>query len=979
LRSLTIAIVATAAPSTAQLRIVAGQAGSAVDGTACVVVESRAAPIVFAGDELRAALQQAGWNLSDSPSGSAVDGAAVTVILADPDGKGAPESFDISTSPAGKSTMVRVRGKDTRGVMYGGLDVAEQIALGHQPTALSPRQGAAYLPVRALKFNIPFSGNAYVSLEDQAHSDWFFDLDYWRAFMRFLAYHRYNMLTFWNSHPYDRMVRLAKYPEANGLSPAELDRGIAFFHQLFGLARDCGIDTSVVTWNIHCSPAFQKAHGVKDGQDSPLIRDYQKECVRALLAEYPELSGIGTCPGEFMEGTASWRVNWIRATYLAGIAESGRPDVPFILRFWGGEPVTTARMLTETHYPGPVYLDIKYNGEHMYSSPTFHVLDRAWVTQTPKPYKLLWHLRNDCIFQLRWGDPDFAAATIRNCGGPDSAGFVMGSEIEVPGVDRFHTPEAARHKTWKYEFEKNWTRFGIWGRLGYNPAEPHAYWIARFGKHFGPEAAPAAFAALQTASKIIPLATSFHWNYMNGDWYPEANIGYWNTSYEVPFPNYRDKKMFHDVLEWIFTHTIDDALQCIPDYVADQIGGVQPAADALTPAKVADRLDALAVACEQHRRAASGKVSSGKDEWECTAMDLKALEALGHYYAAKARGATELMFFLATGEEPRRAAAVKHLEKALAHWKDLAAVTAGHYIPHEIFLFGQFDWKRYTPQAERDIQIAREIVPWRRTEQVWQWGPAGTAVRTQGWDTDYSAHPGVQPWLDAFVTRVGGHSSKGIESNRAATTLKLTEGGIGILSLRSTGLAFARVNGTDVRVAGQAPNQFLIGPVYSGDNRVELTFARRTPALPLLIPQTVLGKESIFIEAGSGKITAPMAIKEMPGVSGAKVVWTPRGKGRGSTPEGKPIENGWITYQVRITKNGDYCVHACVWWDDLTANSFYYAWDKAAPKVLGNDELLQHWHWTRAEPARLSAGTHTLTIRNREEGAVIDCLLVAPR
>jgi tetratricopeptide (TPR) repeat protein len=241
-------------------------------------------------------------------------------------------------------------------------------------------------------------------------SGWFFDLDYWRAFIRFLAYHRYNMLTFWNSHPYDRMVRLAKYPEANGLPPAELDRNIAFFHKLFGLARDCGVDTSVVTWNIHCSPTFQKAHGVKDGQDSPLIRDYQKECVRALLTEYPELTGIGTCPGEAMGETAEWRENWIRETYFPGIAETGRPSVPFILRYWGGEPAPTAKMLTEARYPGPMYLDIKFNGEHMYSSPTAHVQDRNWITQEPRPYKLLWHLRNDCIFQLRWGDPDFAAA-----------------------------------------------------------------------------------------------------------------------------------------------------------------------------------------------------------------------------------------------------------------------------------------------------------------------------------------------------------------------------------------------------------------------------------------------------------------------------------------------------------------------------------------------------------------------------------------
>jgi len=455
-----------------------------------------------------------------------------------------------------------------------------------------------------------------------------------------------------------------------------------------------------------------------------------------------------------MGGTAEWRENWVRETYLAGIRESGRPAVPFIHRAWSSEPPAAIAMLQAARYPGLVLLDIKFNGEHMYSSSAFHVLTKAWLTGEPKPYQVLWHLRNDCIFQLRWGDPEFASSVVRYCGGPNSAGFVMGSEVEVPGVDRHHTAESAGHKTWEYEFQKNWMRFAVWGRAGYNPDEPPAYWAARFSQHFGSAAGPAAFCALQSASKIIPLTTSFHWNYMNGDWYPEGNIGSWNTSYEMAFPNYRDTNTWHSALEWVFTHTIDDTLESIPDFVADRLSRIQPPAKRLSPPKVAERLDAAASECERLRLKAARKVTAGKGEWQCMELDLKALESLGHYYAAKVRGATELMFFLVTAEPAHRVAAVQHLEQALTHWKALAAITSAHYRTHEIFLMGQFDWQRYTVEAQKDIDLARETAPWASSEQTLDCLTASKPVTVRTWRIESRGYKALRPWIERFNARV---------------------------------------------------------------------------------------------------------------------------------------------------------------------------------------------------------------------------------
>ena len=111
----------------------------------------------------------------------------------------------------------------------------------------------------------------------------------------------------------------------------------------------------------------------------------------------------------------------------------------------------------------------------MYSSTRHHVEDPAWLNQ-PHHYKLLWHLRNDDIYILRWGNPAWASELIHNLAKTDTVGFTEGSEIDVPGVDRIHTPEASHHLDWKYKFEKMWFRFALWGRLGYNPDLPEDIW-----------------------------------------------------------------------------------------------------------------------------------------------------------------------------------------------------------------------------------------------------------------------------------------------------------------------------------------------------------------------------------------------------------------------------------------------------------------------------------------------------------------------
>jgi hypothetical protein len=321
----------------------------------------------------------------------------------------------------------------------------------------------------------------------------------------------------------------------------------------------------------------------------------------------------------------------------------------------------------------------------------------------------LWHLRNDDVFILRWGDPDFVRETVRNMMGANSAGFVEGSELDVPGIERIHTATAKAHVDWQYKFEKHWFRYMLWGRVGFSPDEPQETWRGHFTRRFG-KAGSEIYEATAQAGKIAPLITSYHWNYMNGDWYPEGSIGSWNTSYEQPRANYRRATMYHDIRTYVFNNTIDESMANIPEWLAG--------ATRTGPLQVADSLEGYGRRVLELAAGARTRASRGQKEFACTDADLQAYGNLGIYYAEKLRGAAHLGKLLFRGSEADRRQSIAHLERALAAWRAVVAATENHYITHEVWLFGPFDWKRYTPDVEHDIQIAKEAKPFRSTYDV---------------------------------------------------------------------------------------------------------------------------------------------------------------------------------------------------------------------------------------------------------------------
>ncbi|MFO0980985.1 MAG: hypothetical protein U1E76_04410 [Planctomycetota bacterium] len=665
---------------------------------ACSMLVAGAGPIAFAEREIA----RAGEIAKRPAPAVAFRIAPPSEVAADGHPLGS-EGYRIE--PGARDGTFLVVAGDERGAMYGGLDIAEAIAARRPVRELTGSVHRPALRHRQFKQNLPLPGTGYLSAEALAHNAWFFDDAYWDAFLDLLARSRFNVLSLWSAHPYPQMVRLDRFPEVQDVARADLEQNIRLFHSIFAKAKSRGLDVMLVTWNVHVSPSFARANGIgESGVDSPLVRDYQRECVRAVLAEYPELGGIGTCPGEAMPEDARGREEFIRDTYLAGITASGRRDVVFLQRYWGADPQLTQEVVAQAS-PVPMLLSIKYNGEHMYSSPEPHFFDARWLTQQPRRYDVIWHLRNDDLFTLRWGEPRFAAMLMRNAA-RTGVGFLTGSEVWIDGVDYIHTAAAAAHVTWRYDFERLWLRYAIWGRMGYDPGTEDRVFIDQFAARFGGDLARPLFDATIASSRLYPRLTAFHWNYMNGDWYPEGCVGNWVTGAELGRGvNLRVREsIFHDVLEFVFNHTIDDRLVCVPELVAQRLAGKEIEPGRITPFMVADALDADA------RSAARALALVPQDglqgELACTVLDLRTQIELARYYAQKIRGAAHLGLHIA-GLAGEQAQAVSALGRALDAWQQVVLIGDRHYREHEVWLMGAFSWGRYLADVQRDKELAR--------------------------------------------------------------------------------------------------------------------------------------------------------------------------------------------------------------------------------------------------------------------------------
>ena len=665
--------------------------GSAVLGYAGVsILPVDSAPLKFAAAEIERAAKDSKKTAPD---------VAISVVA------GAAQSYRIERN----GTKVRVIGGDATGAMYGGLDIAEAIRTG-TVDSLPNSDHQPHIAQRGIKFNIPldkrqpsFDDNGTSGQENFQHV---WDMAFWKDYLDTIARQRYNVLSLWNRHPFPTLVKVPGYEDV-ALDDVYNKKGqlikkmphaekVRFWNNVIAYAQERGIDVWWYVWNVHVYGSEETKYGLTDSPDNATTKDYVRKSVTQLFHSYPKLKGLAMCPGENFgdkNKDHDFKEEWCWDVYGEGILDykktNPQREIGFIHRYW----------LTDFKYIGHRFeklpdgydLEYKYSRARLYSAPNPPFVKKDILEATPEKMKTWWNLRNDDIFLVRWGDPEYVKQTILAFpGNGRTAGYVLGSDRFCWGRESASkTPSSPR----QLENEKHWYSFMLWGRLGYDPNTSPELLKGLIAERFKTTQGATLYDTWQAASRIIPLVNRTRyvpWDFM---WWVEGCRG-----------NLLDKSIqgFHTVD--IFLDPRWGGMEGtqhigLHEYV------VEGKTAGITPLASADQLDALATEALQ----GAAEIKDGANaELRETLGDIRTQARLGQYYAAKIRGAVSVGFFRKTGDAKHQTQAIAHLEKALTAWHDYAKELDAHYT-NKLYISGQktFDWFDDSgPKA--DIEIARK-------------------------------------------------------------------------------------------------------------------------------------------------------------------------------------------------------------------------------------------------------------------------------
>ncbi|MDU0355132.1 hypothetical protein RS130_15580 [Paraglaciecola aquimarina] len=629
--------------------------------------------------------------------------------------------------------QLTVRASDDHGFMYALLEIKEQISFGTSLANVTANQ-QPHFRKRGLKFNIPLDArnpsydDTGSSAQQNIEAVW--DFDFWRHYLDKMALNRYNQLTLWNPQPFTSMLALDKYPglalddvykstapldsrigawgEAGGVSPLVLKSlqkvitfpiqdKIKFWRKVMAYAKSRGIDIYLITWSIYTN-GIGGQYGIDESIDNPKTVAFFREAVKELIITYPDLKGIGITAGERMPADGeveNWsREKWLWQTYGLGLADAKviKPnrEVSFIHRFWYSGYKEIADYWGD--YPDDFSFSFKYIMARLYSSSSpSHIAEKVIPTIQASARKTWWNLRNDDIFVYRWGDPEYARNFYTNIPTDITEGIHMGSDGYVWGKTN---AEKFIDGSNRYEIDKHWYRFMIWGRLAYNLELSKRFFVNQLKLQFVDADAEKLYLAWQAASRIIPTVNQYQFE--PGD----RNFAAESVSSRETFRYVNDFQVAKSMPK--------SGVLNARNYVKKSLAKHDLRAF-VSPFKTAKRLNrnaklALSLAQQLDTKNANNVLQRTLD-------DIRAFAYLGQYYSAKISTAVWLEFYQQDKQRAKYAVnAKRQIASALKAWQQYRHTSEKHYHPQMLARVGLLDWQALEQEVMFEVTMVDKIL-----------------------------------------------------------------------------------------------------------------------------------------------------------------------------------------------------------------------------------------------------------------------------
>ena len=528
-----------------------------------------------------------------------------TEITADP-----PESYRILPG--------LITGGDLRGLMYGLLDAAAQVRA--RGRVLSSK-GSPATRIRGIRY--------FVHNED-LERDWYYSRDYWTDYIRMLARNRFNRLNLVFAHqtnylapPYPFWLALAEFPEIRvpGLSDEQRKRNLEMLRFISRTAAGHGIDFTLGIWE-HNVQTNQKP--TVQGLTEQNLGPYSFAALKAVLAACPAIRSVQMRTNSESGIPNDRQVEFYGKWIWPAIREAGR-RVTLDLRGWIMRPGAMEGALSSGV---PLRLSTKYWGEHLgrpyppaetwpnYSYINF--LERPNGRTRPWDFYFeLWGLGSHRL--LLWGDPEYVRRAVSTFGLAGASGFEIDPPLAQkgfgnrPGQWGVFTEAQKDRAFWKWEFERYWMFYLLWGRLSYNPKTPEPVWTSELQRRFGP-AAEDVYGAYRASSRVLHEIVAAHLADPNMYIWPEVNPGGLIDAYREVRPS--DFRL----------------IATIPEAVRNRIDGVGSAKQ--TPVETATKLHEAALETERAIERARPKLAANA-EWRSSEPDFLVLARLARFHGRR--------------------------------------------------------------------------------------------------------------------------------------------------------------------------------------------------------------------------------------------------------------------------------------------------------------------------------------------------------
>ena len=532
-------------------------------------------------------------------------------------------------------------GGDENGAMYGGFQIAENIAVdgmsGNYKVQESP-----FMLNRGMKLNMPFDRRipTYVggwssnSAKKAIPHVW--DMTFWKKLIDQQARNRYNLLSVWVHHPFPALVKLADYPKAclpriegfdGFVKEMDHEHRVAFWREVMQYAHNRGMKFYFFNWNVYVDYAKDQYPEITRDLNNATTIDYMNKCMKALIETYPDLDGFVITAGVGMskssEENTAWTYNAIGKAVKEYLAENPGRKFNLIHRSVYSNPelfdLNYAPLKTLPN--ATLNFSFKYAQAHMYSTTT-PKWGASIESASKLGYKTWITIRNDDYFYINWGDPQFVRDYM--AGIPlkeDVISMYIGSDGYNPSRTYFCKNEAMNGQL---EVERRWYMEMLWGRISYNPKTSDEVFQNILATRFPTVSADNLFQAWTLASRTLPKVTELimgEWS-LDFHWYPEAC---WSDPGRCT--GFRTIDGFANETTVAKGSNLCD----IANSAAGTCNGKKSSYE------VADEMQADA---EKALSLINTMKSNGNADLEMTIKNIQQMAYLGMYYAHKVRGAT---------------------------------------------------------------------------------------------------------------------------------------------------------------------------------------------------------------------------------------------------------------------------------------------------------------------------------------------------